>query len=167
MGTLVLLAALLVGLCAGPARAAELCSAQAADIMRQAGISEEQIRRVCELAQRTSAPLSLGLSRAEDQSGYCRVTLLLRNNSVLYLNQLTLTSVDGRFEIFRFSDILPGGKGYASANSRILLNCDELDDVKVEFHWPISLRIGDRSLVGQQLARYRPLLLSEALRWKD
>ncbi|MBI3993364.1 MAG: hypothetical protein HY342_08820 [Candidatus Lambdaproteobacteria bacterium] len=157
----------LLGAFGASARAVELCSAQAADIMRQVGIGEEQIRQACELAQRNSAPLALDVRRAEDQSGYCRVTLELRNNSVLYLNQLTLTTVDGRFEIFRFSDILPGDKGYASANSRILLDCDELEQVKMEFHWPISLRIGDRSLVGQQLTRYRPLLLSDALRWKD
>ena len=159
--------ALLMGAYGASTRAVELCSAQAADILRRVGISEEQIRHACELAQRNSAPLALGVRRAEDQSGYCRVTLVLRNNTVLYLNQLTLTTVDSRFDIFHFSDILPGDKGYASANSRILLNCDELDELKMEFHWPISLRIGDRSLVGQQLARYRPLLLSTALRWKE
>ncbi len=61
---------------------------------------------------------------------------------------------------------MPGGTGYASASSRILLACDELDRLGLALHWPASLRIGDRSLNGRRLRRYKPVLLGEVLAWK-
>ncbi len=99
--------------------------------------------------------------------GYCRVTLALRNNSPSYLNQLTLTSIKGRFEIFHFNNILPGTTGYSSAKSRILLACDELDEIKISFHWPASLRIGDRALQGRRLEAYKPVLQEKIILWNQ
>lgn len=149
-----------------PARALELCSPEARGLMRSVGISRAKIRELCARARRHSALLAVSLARTEDELGYCRVTLALQNNSTEYVNSLTLTSANGRFEIFRFHNVLPGGTGYASASSRILLACDELEQVGLAFHWPASLRLGDRSLNGHILQRYKPVLLDEALAWK-
>ena len=133
--------------------------------MRAAGISEARIRRVCELASRRSGVLALDTQRLETELGYCRVTLSLRNNSQQYLNAMTITSEQSRFEIFRFSNILPGDVGYASARSRILMACDELPQIKLRLHWPVSLRMGDRPVQGARLAPYKPILLSEVMEW--
>lgn len=152
-------------LSAGHARAVELCGAEGIGYMRAAGISEAQIGRVCELASRRSGVLALDTQRLENELGYCRVTLSLRNNSQQYLNAMTITSEESRFEIFRFSNILPGDVGYASARSRILMDCDELAQIKLRFHWPVSLRMGDRPVQGTRLAPYKPVLLSEVMAW--
>ncbi len=146
--------------------AVELCSEEARGMMKQAGIAQAKIDRLCKLARRSSALLTLSMRRGEDQLGYCLVTLALHNNSTLYLNQLALPSADGQFDIFRFHNIMPGRTGYASARSRILLACEELQEVGIRFRWPASLRIGDASPRGNRLARYKPLLLDGAIRWK-
>jgi hypothetical protein len=146
--------------------ALELCSPEAKAMMRQATISEKKIARLCAAARRNSSVLAISLTRHEDQLGYCLVTLALHNNSNRYLNHLALTSANGRFEIFRFHNILPGGTGYASAKSRILLACDEVEEVGgIAFHWPASLRIADRHPTGQRLGRFKPELLHESMRW--
>ncbi len=150
---------------AGAAGAVEMCSAQGREFMRRAEIAEVRIERACELERRNLSLLTLAVEGAEDQSGYCRVTLALHNNTLRYINHLTLTSVAGRFEIFRFSNIVPGATGFASANSRILMGCDELDTIKIEFHWPPSLRMDDRGLQGRQMRPFKPVLLDTALRW--
>lgn len=162
---LLVLAAAVLAWAAPPARAIELCSGQSKTLMRQAGIGEEEIARLCRLAKTAGALLKIRLRRTENELGYCRVTLALENDSTAYLNQLTLTSVDGRFEIFRFQNVLPGTTGYAAARSRVLLACDELKRIRLGFHWPASLRIGDRSPRGARLERYKPALLSDVLYW--
>lgn len=159
------LAALAALAAALPAGAVELCSAEGRALMRSVDISEAQIAAVCAKAARASAPLTLDVQRTQDELGYCRVTLALTNNSTLYLGALALTVEQARFHPFRFHDIPPGGTGYASANSRIALACDELGAVKLTFHWPVSLRIGDRSPTGRQLEYYRPYLLDSVLAW--
>ena len=164
-----LVSALAIGLTllasTGSAGAVELCGAAGIGYMRAAGISEARIRRVCELASRRSGVLALDTQRLETELGYCRVTLSLRNNSQQYLNAMTITSEQSRFEIFRFSNILPGDVGYASARSRILMACDELPQIKLRLHWPVSLRMGDRPVQGARLAPYKPILLSEVMEW--
>lgn len=164
-----LIRALAVGLSlllgTGPAGAVELCGSEGIVYMRAAGISEARIRRVCELASRRSGVLALDTQRLENELGYCRVTLSLRNNSQQYLNAMTITSEQSRFEIFHFSNILPGDVGYASARSRILMDCDELAGIKLRFHWPVSLRMGDRPVQGARLAPYKPVLLNEVMEW--
>jgi len=164
LGVLTLLAALTLGT-AAPARAVELCSAEAKGLMREAGITEAQIERLCRLARQAGALLALDVRRLTDELGYCRVTLALHNNSLEYINSVALTSAKGYFEIFRFYDILPGGTGYASANSRILLACDELAQIKLVFHWPASMRVADESLQGARLNHYKPVLKSPLLGW--
>ena len=151
---------------ASPAAAIELCSEEARGMMAQAGIGQAKIKRLCKMAQRSSALLTLSLRRGEDELGYCLVTLALHNNSTLYLNHLSLISADGRFDIFRFHNIMPGRTGYTSARSRILLECEELQEIGIRLRWPASLRIGDASPRGKRLARYKPLLLDSAMRWK-
>lgn len=143
----------------------ELCGRQGKTYMREAGIGPDKIKRVCALASRKVGLLTLKIHRTQDELGYCRVTLILQNNSLVYLNKLSLTSTESRFEIFLFSDLLPGAKGYAGAKSRILMGCDELEELTLGFHWPASLRMGDRALQGSRLRQYKPLLLSRALRW--
>lgn len=145
--------------------AMELCGAEARLLMRQAGIEKRKIAKLCRLARVAEAPFSITLRRSEDELGYCRITMALQNNSTEYLNQLTLTSAKGRFEIFRFSNILPGRTGYASAKSRILLACDELPQLGMAFHWPASVRVGDRSPSGRRLEKFKPLFLSKMLHW--
>ncbi len=91
--------------------------------------------------------------------------MALHNNSTDYLNQLALASLDGRFEIFRFHNIMPGTTGYASARSRILMACEELPEIGIVLRWPASLRVGDRSPRGRRLERYKPTLLDPVVRW--
>jgi hypothetical protein len=164
-----LLGVALAGLLAAPApaRAVEICSAAGRALMRSADIGEDRIQAVCRQAERAAAPLTLGVKRTEDEIGYCRVTLSLTNNSTLYLNAMVLTVEEARFHPFQFRNISPGGTGYASANSRVLMSCSELGERRLTFHWPASLRIGDRSPTGQQLQHYRPHLLSPRLAWND
>ncbi len=165
VGLAVLLA--LTGLPALPAPAAaiELCSPEARGMMAQAGIARAKVERLCKMAARGSALLTLSLKRKENELGYCMVTLALHNNSIRYLNQMALVSADSRFDIFRFDNVLPGETGYASARSRILLGCDELREVGIRFRWPAGIRIGDRSPRGKRLERFKPLLLDKAMRW--
>lgn len=163
--TVVVAVAAAVSFAATGAAAIELCGTKARVLMRSVGISEVQIERLCAEAARASALLTLNLVRAEDELGYCRVTLALTNNSTEYLNSLVVASEGARFDLFRFSNVLPGGTAYASANSRILLACDELPDMKLTFHWPVSLRIADRSPDGRHLQRYKPYLLDPILGW--
>jgi hypothetical protein len=151
----------------GSARAVELCSQEGRALMRSVHISEAKIKAVCEKEARGSAPLTLRIHRTEDELGHCRVTLALVNNSTLYLNALVLTVEQARFAPFHFSNISPGGTGYASASSRVLVDCVELREVRLAFHWPPSLRIGDRSPDGQQLLYYRPYLLDRRLAWSE
>lgn len=148
-----------------PARAMELCSAESRELMRSVGIADSRIEALCERARRAEALLAVSLVRLQDELGYCRVTLSLQNNTTEFVNSLALSAADSRFEIFRFTGILPGGTGYASASSRILLACDEVDEIGLSFHWPASLRVGDRSLSGRMLERYKPVLLHPALSW--
>ncbi len=56
---------------------------------------------------------------------------------------------------------------YASANSRIPLSCVELGEVKLTFHWPASIRIGNRSPRGLNLNHYKPALLDNKLAWSN
>ena len=146
------------------AEALELCSAESRALMRKASISETKIVKVCALARQADAVLAISIMRREDALGYCLVTLALHNNSIKYLNQLALVSSDGRFEIFRFDNVQPGARGYASAKSRILLECDELEETGgITFHWPASIRIGDRHPVGARLNSRKPKFLMELL----
>lgn len=149
----------------GSAQAMEMCSAEAKGLMRKAGIREDKIEAVCKLAARSQAPLAISLRRREPELGYCLVTLALRNDSIQYLNRLSLTSADGRFDIFKFHNIPPGSTGYAAARSRILLACDELGEIGISFRWPATVRIGDKSPQGKRLERYKPLLLNKLMRW--
>ena len=164
---LALLVGCLAALLAAPPGlgAVELCSAEGQALMRSVGIGESQIAAVCEKAARASAPLTLSVQRTQDELGYCRVTLALTNNTTLHLNALVLTVEQARYDGFHFRNVLPGGTGYASANSRNLLACDELVPAPLTFHWPVSLRIGDRTPVGRQLLHYRPYLLDPRLAW--
>lgn len=165
LAVLVVLALAALAGWARPARAIELCGEESKVLMRSVGVSEHQIAELCRKARQASALLSISLVRRRDELGYCRVTLALRNNSTEYLNALSLASVNGRFEIFRFANILPGGTGYASASSRTLLACDELDALGLTFYWPASIRLGDRPLNGRTLERYRPVLMDPLLAW--
>lgn len=149
----------------GPARALELCSAQAMAIMRAEGVSEGQIAAICRRARQESAVLALTVRRTEQEVGYCRVTLALQNNSSRYVNAVTLTTEDSLFEVFTFRDLLPGSTDYASARSRSLLACDELGQLKLRFHRPPSVRVEDRALSGPQLQRFQPVLMDERLAW--
>ncbi|HKI99205.1 MAG TPA: hypothetical protein VKB51_12095 [bacterium] len=151
----------------GQARAVELCSREGRTLMRSVHIRESQIRALCEKEARAAAPLTLRVSRTVDELGHCRVTLALVNNSTLYLNALVLTVEEARYVPFAFRNITPGGTGYASSNSRILMACSELRELRLVFHWPPSLRIGDRSPDGQQLLYYRPYLLDSRLAWSQ
>jgi hypothetical protein len=165
-GALLCAAALL--LCApAAARAVELCSAEGRALMRSVHISEAQIRAVCAKEARGAAVLTLRVARTEDELGHCRITLALANNSTLYLNALGLTVAEARFAPFQFADVTPGGTGYASASSRILMACGELRELRLVFIWPPSLRIGDRSPEGRQLLYYRPYLLDSRLAWSQ
>jgi len=148
-----------------PAAAVELCSVEGRALMRSVGIREDQIVALCAEAARASAPLTVAIKRTEDQLGYCRITLALTNNTTLHLNALVLTVERARYDAFRFLNVSPGGTGYASANSRSLLACDELGQLPLTFHWPVSLRIGDRAPTGRQLLFYRPTLLDARLAW--
>ncbi len=148
-----------------PASAIELCSEEGRELMRSVDIPQAKIDAVCEQAARASAPLTLRVRSTRDEQGYCRVTLALINNSTLYLNALVLTVEEARFPPFEFRNITPGGTGYASENSRILLACNELQTEKLAFRWPASLRLGDRVPTGRQLLHYRPYLLDPRLAW--
>ena len=149
------------------AAAIELCSLEGRTLMRSVDIDEGKIAALCAKAARAAAPLTLRLVRMQDDLSHCRVTLALTNNSTLTLNALVLTTEQARFQPFHFRAIAPGGTGYASASSRILLACDELTALKLAFHWPVSLRIGDRFPAGKQLQHYRPYLLDPVLAWSD
>ncbi|MCH7479529.1 MAG: hypothetical protein IIA14_15700, partial [SAR324 cluster bacterium] len=139
----VLLTVLLLGFVASSRTlpALELCSEEANNLMRKAGIAEAQLTRLCELAAQRGAPLRLSLRRTESDLGYCRVTLALENRSSAYLNQMSFTSAGGIFEIFRFQNILPGTVGYASATSRNLLGCEVVKREGLRLRWPASLRV--------------------------
>ena len=149
----------------GGLSAMELCEAQSRVLMRSVGITEAQVSALCTKAERSRVSLTLAVHRTEDELGYCRVTLALINRSPEYLNSLVMTTEKSRFGLFRFRDISPGGTGYASANSRIPLSCDELGEVKLAFHWPASIRIGNRSPRGLNLRHYKPALLDNKLAW--
>lgn len=148
------------------ALALELCGGQSKVLMRSVGITDNQIERLCRKANRVGSLLSLNVSKTRNELGYCRLTLVLGNHSTEYLNALVISSAQGWFDSFRFNNIHPGGTGYASANSKILLDCEELNALKLTLLWPISLRIGDRSPGGGQLHRYRPHLRHPILAWK-
>jgi len=148
------------------AEALELCGAQAKTLMKSVGIRQEQMEELCRKAAQAEARLSLSVTGARNELGYCRLTLALANHSTEYLNAMVLSSQHPRFDTFRFHNIQPGGTGYASANSNILLDCEELKELKLALLWPISLRMGDRSVNGRSLARYRPLLHHPILTWK-
>ncbi|MBI4083713.1 MAG: hypothetical protein HY423_14000 [Candidatus Lambdaproteobacteria bacterium] len=149
------------------AEALELCGEESRTLMKQVGITARQMQELCALAERASALLTLEFRRAENEIGYCRVTLALRNNSLDYLNALILTTADSRFENFRFGDILPGSTGYTSASSKFLFDCDELGRVKIVFLWPGTVRVADRTLQGRRLAQFKPALLSGVLAWHN
>jgi hypothetical protein len=150
-----------------PAWAIELCGEPSKTLMRSVGITEQQIQRLCEAAEEASRLTRLSLRRAEDESGYCRVTLELRNDSIHQIDSFVLTTAGGRFEIFRFHDVIPGRSGYASALSRSLMDCRELAELGVEFIWPGSVRADGRALSGRLLDQFRPALLGKELRWKE
>jgi hypothetical protein len=150
-----------------PAGAMELCSDKARELMRSAGITAEQIQRLCDLEAEASRLTRLSIRRAEDEGGYCRVTLALKNDSIHHINTFTLTSANGRYEIFQFFDIIAGATGYASAASRSLMSCDELPALKVVLRWPGSIRAGDRPLQGRQLEQFKPALMSKDLKWSE
>ncbi len=78
-----------------------------------------------------------------------------------------LSSVDSLFGLFHFADVLPGGTAHASANSRILMACDELGRMNLRFHWPAGLRIGGRTPGGRRAERFKPYLLDAELAWKQ
>jgi hypothetical protein len=158
------LAAVLLGM---PTGAMELCESRSRDLMRSVGITPDQIERLCELEAEASRLTRLSLRRTEDENGYCRVTLALKNDSIHHINTFALTSANGRFEIFQFFDISPGGTGYASAASRALMACEELRELKVVLRWPGSVRAGDRPLQGKQLDQFKPALSSKDLKWTD
>ena len=145
--------------------AIELCGQESRELMRSVGIAEDKVVALCKRAAQARHRLTLGLGETKDALGYCRVKLVLVNLSTEALDSLVLTVDQARFEPFRFAAVAPGGTGYASANSRILLACDELQALKLTFHWPPSLRIGGRVLEGRQLLYYRPQLLHSALAW--
>lgn len=144
----------------------ELCSEQSNNLMRSVNIQEAKIDALCKKARKSTALLALSLVRHEDELGYCTVTLSLQNNSGNYLNVAAFNTEKGRFELFRFANILPGGMGYATAKSRILMDCDELEAIGLHFLWPVSIRLADRNLNGRDLARYKPVLMSELMMWK-
>ena len=146
-------------------KAVELCSPQSNELMRRAGINEGQIKKVCSLAKLTLAPFVISVHRTEEEMGYCRVTLSIQNRSTDYLNQLALTTGKSMFEIFQFHNVLPGTVGYASARSKILLGCDELEEHRLPIHWPASIRVADRAAHGQRLERYKPLFTGKYLHW--
>ena len=149
----------------GALSAMELCGAQSKVLMRSVGITTTQISALCTKVERSSVSLTLAVHRTEDELGYCRVTLALINRSAEYLNSLVMTTEKSRFDLFRFRNVSPGGTGYASANSRIPLSCVELGEVKLTFHWPASIRIGNRSPRGLNLNHYKPALLDNKLAW--
>lgn len=157
--------ALLLGAAPRPAEAVELCSPESLELMRSVGITDAQIRTLCAKVAQAKHRLTVSVAKTEDAMGYCRVRLALANHSTEPVDTLVLTVDGARFEPFRFTGIPPGGTGYASSNSRILLACDELRDVKLVFHWPPSLRVAGRVLSGRQLVYYRPHLLDPALAW--
>jgi hypothetical protein len=149
-----------------PARAIELCGDQSKQLMRSVGITEQQIERLCEAAAEASRLTRLSLRRVEDEAGYCRVTLALRNDSIHHIDSFALTSENGRFEIFRFADIIPGRTGYASGLSRSLMDCEELRELAITLLWPGTVRADGRPLQGRLLDQFQPVLLSEELQWK-
>jgi hypothetical protein len=134
--------------------------------MRSVGISEQQIERLCEAAAEASRLTRLSLRRAEEEAGYCRVTLALRNDSIHHIDSFALTSENGRFEIFRFADILPGRTAYASGLSRSLMDCAELREIAITLLWPGTVRADGRPLQGRLLDQFQPALLSKELQWK-
>lgn len=164
-GAALLWLAMLAALLPRPLPALELCSRESRDLMREAGIRADKIATLCKLAERSTARLAISLRRRENELGYCLITLALHNNTTQYLNRLSLTSANGRFDIFRFHNIPPGTTGYASARSRILLACDELREIGLAFRWPAVVRIGDRALEGRGLDHYKPVLLDKVMRW--
>ena len=149
----------------GTAEAVEICSSQGKTLMEHAGIPQIQIDKVCELARLSASPFVISLRRAEEELGYCRVTLKLENRSTDYLNQLALSSENSLFDIFQFHNVLPGTTAYASARSKILLECDEFRGMKLNFHWPASLRVADRAAFGPRLERYKPVFNDKQLGW--
>ncbi|MDH5752093.1 MAG: hypothetical protein OEZ59_06705 [Deltaproteobacteria bacterium] len=153
------------GVTPGQARGIELCSPESLELMRSVDISENQISTLCARARAANALLVVSHKRSEDELGYCRITIACLNNSTEYLNTMALNVEGGLFETFMFNNILPGAVGYASAKSKTLLACDEV--LRMSFYWPVSLRIGDRSLNGRMLQHYKPLLMGSTLSWKE
>ena len=161
--------ALLVGtiaLAPRPARALELCGEKSLELMRGVGITDAQIRKLCQAAEEASRLTRLSLRRTEDEAGYCRVILALRNDSIHHIDSFVLTSEDGRFDIFQFRDIIAGGTGFASGLSRHLMECAELEEIGVSLIWPGTVRVDGRPLSGRLLDQYMPALQSKELRWK-
>ena len=149
----------------GSARAVELCSREGNNLMLKVGIRRAKINALCRKLKERGARLAISVRRSENELGYCRVTLALKNNSTEYLNRLILTSAGGKFEIFRFHNIMPGSTGFTSAKSRILIGCDELRELKIRFNWPAGIQAGDRILRGRGLERYKPVLEKGILVW--
>lgn len=157
---------LLLASAPGPARAIELCDEKSIELMRGVGITDAQIRRLCEAAEDASRLTRLSLRRTEDEAGYCRVILALRNDSIHHIDSFVLTTENSRFEIFRFVDVIPGRTGFASGLSRQLLDCEELAELKVVLIWPGTVRADGKPVSGRLLDQFRPELQSKELRWK-
>ncbi|MDH4224035.1 MAG: hypothetical protein OEW12_00100 [Deltaproteobacteria bacterium] len=145
--------------------AVELCSDEANLLMKQAGIEEGKIKKLCRMTAVSRHLLSITLQRTENELGYCRVTLAMKNNTLSYLNQLTLTVEGGGFEIIKFNNILPGDTGYASTLSRTLMDCAEAKKTGLRFPWPASLRMDDHTASGRWLDQHKPALLDPHLSW--
>lgn len=150
---------------APPVQGIELCSPKSKQLMRSVGIAPERIERLCVAAERASRLTRLTIRRTEDELGYCRVTLALRNDSIHHIDSFIFTSEGGRFEIFRFYDILPGTTSYASGRSRTLMACDELPELRLTLRWPGTARVDGRPLQGRRLEQFKPALQSEELTW--
>ena len=150
---------------APPVQGIELCSPKSKQLMRSVGIAPEQIERLCVAAERASRLTRLTIRRTEDELGYCRVTLALRNDSIHHIDSFAFTSEGGRFEIFLFYDVLPGTTGYASGRSRTLMACDELPELRLALRWPGTARVDNRPLQGRRLEQFKPALQSEKLTW--
>jgi hypothetical protein len=160
------LAFLVASIFPGRLAAQDICSREGQALMRRAGIAGKKAQSACALAKQDNSTLGISLKRREEVLGYCLITLALHNNTTRYLNHLSMTSRNASFEIFRFHNIQPGETGYASAKSRRLLKCDELEETGgIEFLWPPSLRIDDRHPTGIRLERLKPRLLDAAIRW--
>ena len=166
MGTLgAILVAALWCVLAQPASAMELCESRSRELMAEVGISAAQIDRLCAKAELESRMTRLSLRRAENDLGYCEVTLALRNDSLHTIDSFVFATADRKFELFRFYELLPGGTAFAAALSQSLMDCDELEELGVRLIWPASARADGRTLRGRRLNEFRPALMSEVVRW--